>query len=70
MKWNVEDGNSDKRIDRPVYRLRVTDATEPSVKDVVVWLDSISQSLHTILLHTQKCVLFLHQKSAYFKGIV
>ncbi len=39
MKWNVEDVNSDKMIDRPVYsdRLSVTDATEPFVKDTVVW---------------------------------
>ncbi len=34
----MEDVNSDKIIDKPVYsdRLRVTDATEPSVKDTVV----------------------------------
>ncbi len=68
----MEDVNSDKIIDKPVYsdRLRVTDATEPSVKDTVVWPDSMSQSLPTLLLHTQKCVLFLHQKSTYFKGVV
>ncbi len=35
MKWNVEDVNSDKMIDSD--RLSVTDATEPSVKDTVVW---------------------------------
>ncbi len=64
MKWNVEDVNSDKMIDRPVYsdRVRVTDA--------VVWRDSMSQSLPTLLLHTQRCVLFLHQKSTYFKDLV
>ncbi len=64
MKWNVEDVNRDKMIDRPVYsdRVRVTDA--------VVWRDSMSQSLPTLLLHTQRCVLFLHQKSTYFKGVV
>ncbi len=68
----MEDVNSDKMIDRPVYsdRLHVTDATEPSVNDAVVWRDSMSQNLPTLLLHTQKCVLFPHQKSTYFKGVV
>ncbi len=38
MKLNVEDVNSEGMIDRTVYSdmLRVTDATEPSVKDTVV----------------------------------
>ncbi len=57
-----------KMIGRQVYsdRLRVTDATERSVKDAVVGRDSMSQSLPTLPLHTQKCVLF----STYFKGVV
>ncbi len=61
-----------KMIDRPVYsdRVRVTDATERSVKDAVVCRESMSQSLPTLLLHTHKCVLFHHQNSTYFKGIV
>ncbi len=38
MKLNVEDVNCVKMIDRPVYsdRVRVTGATERSVKDAVV----------------------------------
>ncbi len=61
-----------KMIDRQVYsdRLRVTDATELSVKDAVVGRDSMSQSMPTLLPHTQKCVHFLHQNSSYFKGVV
>ncbi len=61
MKWNVEDDNRDKMIDRPVYSDRglVTDPTGLSVKDAVVWHDSMSQSLPTLLLHTEKCLLFL-----------
>ncbi len=39
-------------------------------KDAVVLCDGMSQSLPTLLLHTQKCVLFLHQKSTYFMGVV
>ncbi len=30
----------------------------------------VSQSLPTVLLHTQKGLLFLNQKSTYFKGVV
>ncbi len=42
----MEDVNSDKMIDRPVYsdRLRVTDVTERSIKDAVVLHDFMSQS--------------------------
>ncbi len=72
MKWNVEDVNSDEMIDRPVYsdRLRVTGATERFVKDAVVWRDSMSQSLPTLLLHTQNCVFFFTKKYIlYGRGI-
>ncbi len=32
--------------------------------------DSMSQTLSTLLLYTQKCVLLLHKKSTYFKSVV
>ncbi len=55
MKLNVEDINSDKMIDWQAslqWRLCVTDATEPSVKNAVVWRDSMSQSLPTHTTHS------------------
>ncbi len=68
----MEDVNSDKMIDRPVYsnRVHVTDVTDLSVKDAVVWRDGMSQNLHLFYYRLKSVYFFLNQKSTYFKGIV
>ncbi len=66
-------------IDRPVYsdRVRVTDATERSVKDAVVWHDSMCpKACYSSTTHskeygfTKRVQLWFHQKTTYFKGVV
>ncbi len=67
IKLNEDDVNCNKMIDRQFKQLQDArnKATERPLKKQL-WRSNMSQSLPTILLHTQKYVLFLHKKSTYF----
>ncbi len=71
IKWNVEDVNCGKMIERPVYRQGAYNyVTERSVKDATVWCDVCPKAC-LLFYNTLKSVYFFFTKRVHtLKGNV